>query len=170
MLTNKLQKILKTQDIEALRSVMLDKIIMRSITLTEYFDALEKVEDINIEFLTLLLENDVDTSKYILINDIELPVAFIIAYIGNYNITKLCIENGINMNTEIELVKKEPTTDYDEDGIPYNMGEEVDTTMTVSPIDLAFYNYNSKHIKLLIENGSNLKINNNIFNTCYTGR
>jgi ankyrin repeat protein len=178
MATDKLELIFKEQNIDELNKYIADGGDVSSLNLAQILSSifrnnLEKSSkfkihidkaNINIEFIEILIKHNINLNT----KSKSGFTAFIIALLfGIPKLTKLFIENGIDINEKVEFELIGTLCAYSNETLvgiqpPDIMEENHKFYEKVSVGSFAFYNYNRENIKLLLEN--NLDINSQIFN------
>ncbi len=167
-------KIIEEQDIEMLLSSDFD---VPSINIAEFLWYLyDSKKQPNIKFLKLLLEKGINPNNY---SSKGLTAFMIVLLFGDYELTKLFVEYGVDVNAKITLIDKPidtenkiPEIDLNEafenvkkeENIKIDFFQNItpltiksdDKTVEISPFMVAFETYNSDNIKLLIENGADV--------------
>ncbi|TKI69032.1 hypothetical protein FCU45_08715 [Sulfurimonas crateris] len=158
-----IEQILEEQNILELKKIIDQNIDMSEIKLVTYLaEIFNQKKEINIEFLKLLLQTNINkkspTKKGFL-------PAHLATLFGDAKVTKVFINNGFDMNEKVEfIIYDDLCLDPKKDKLRINL-EESETKRTpksedkkyISSFGTAFENYNSENITLLIENGVDIE-------------
>ncbi len=135
-----LEQLVEEQNILSIQEIIKQKIDMSEIKLTQYLNIFySNKEYINIEFLKLLLQTNIDKSSP---TKKGFTPELVATLLGNVEVTKIFIDNGFDMNKKVEFIS-------------YDMFND-EYKRCISSFGMAFENYNSQNIKLLIKNGADI--------------
>ena len=159
MQEQQIDQILENQDTLLLSKLIESKKSLSKIKLIQYLaEIFNQKKEINIEFLKLLLQTDIDKKSATKKGFLPSHLATLF---GDAKVTKVFIDNGFDMNEKGELALISDTPLSIEH---FTISLEPETKRTpksedkkyISPFGTAFENYNSENIKLLINNGADI--------------
>uniref|UniRef100_UPI004047B8CD ankyrin repeat domain-containing protein n=1 Tax=Aliarcobacter sp. TaxID=2321116 RepID=UPI004047B8CD len=148
-----LEQLVEEQSILSLKEIIKQKIDMSEIKLTQYLNILySNKKDINIEFLKLLLQTNIDKSSP---TKKGFTPELLATLFGNVEVTKIFIDNGFDMNKKVEFIIHNFNPKINSNSAISQTIKDEDKKY-ISPFGMAFENYNSQNIKLLIKNGADI--------------
>ena len=97
-----LEQLVEEQNILSIQEIIKQKIDMSEIKLTQYLNIFySNKEYINIEFLKLLLQTNIDKSSP---TKKGFTPELLATLFGNVEVTKIFIDNGFDMNKKVEFI------------------------------------------------------------------
>lgn len=148
-----LEQLVEEQSILSIQEIIKQKIDMSEIKLTQYLNILySNKKDINIEFLKLLLQTNIDKSSP---TKKGFTPELLATLFGNVEVTKIFIDNGFDMNKKVEFIIHNFNPKINSNSAISQTIKDEDKKY-ISPFGMAFENYNNENIKLLVENGADI--------------
>ncbi|MDD4329874.1 MAG: ankyrin repeat domain-containing protein [Aliarcobacter sp.] len=148
-----LEQLVEEQSILSIQEIIKQKIDMSEIKLTQYLNILySNKKDINIEFLKLLLQTNIDKSSP---TKKGFTPELLATLFGNVEVTKIFIDNGFDMNKKVEFIIHNFNPKINSNSAISQTIKDEDKKY-ISPFGMAFENYNNENIKLLLENGADI--------------